>query len=49
MRETKCGWDFLIRYKDESEQWVPLKLLKESNPLEVAEFATVSKEPACSW
>ena len=52
MRETTTGRDFLIRYKDDSEQWIPLKLLKESNPLEVAEFVTangIADEPAFSW
>ena len=37
---------------DGSNQWVPLKILKESNPIEVAEFAisrNIDDEPAFSW
>ena len=38
--------------KDGSEQWLPLKLLKESHPVETAEFAAahdIVNEPACCW
>ena len=41
-RMTTKGWQLLVLWKDGTEQWVPLKLLKEANPIEVAEFA-VSK------
>jgi hypothetical protein len=37
---------------DKSEQWIPLKDLKESNPVDVAEFAVargISDEPAFDW
>ena len=52
MRQSTLGWKFLIRHKDGSEVWTPLKLLKEFNPIEVAEFATargINEEPAFSW
>ena len=52
IRESTLGWKLLIRYKNGSEQWTPLKLLKESNPLEVADFATargIAEEPAFNW
>ena len=52
MRQTTSGWNFLIRYKDGSEQWTPLNLLKESNPLEVADFVTahgLNDQPAFAW
>ena len=52
IRQSTNGWKFLLQYKDGSEQWVPLKLLKESNPLEVAEFVTakgLDEEPAFAW
>ena len=39
LRQTTAGWKLLVQWRDGSEQWVPLKLLKESNPIEVAEFA----------
>ena len=42
----------MIAWKDGSESWVPLKHLKESNPVEVAEFAVargIDDEPAFAW
>ena len=32
------GWHFKIRWKDGTKQWVPLSLIKEPNPIEVADF-----------
>ena len=52
MRQTTQGWKLLIKFKDDSEQWVPLKLLKETNPVDVAEFAEakgISEEPAFAY
>ena len=52
LRETTIGWKLLVKWKDGSEQWIALKLLKESNPLEVAEFAKareIDNEPAFCW
>ena len=37
---TEGCWKFLVLFKDGDEKWVPLKLLKETNPIEIAEFAT---------
>ena len=41
MRKTTLGWWFLVRWKDETELWVKLAKLKDSYPVEVAEFAKV--------
>ena len=52
MRQSTLGWKFLTLWKDGSESWIPLKLLKESNPIEVAEFAKargIDDEPAFNW
>ena len=52
MRKTTCGWKLLVLWKDGTEQWVPLKDLKESHPVEVAEFAkarNIDREPAFVW
>ena len=46
------GWHFLILWKDGDEQWIPLKDLKESHPVEVSEFTKardISHKPAFSW
>jgi hypothetical protein len=39
------GWELLVMWKDQSMSWVPLKDLKVSNPVELAEYA-VADEPA---
>ena len=55
---TKCmhqitqGWKFLVEWSNGLRQWINLKLLKESNPLQVAEHATsrnIAEEPAFAW
>ena len=43
------GWKFEVEWKDGTSSWIPLKILKESNPIEVAEYAVsrgIEKEPA---
>jgi hypothetical protein len=39
IRQTTCGWQMLVKWKDSSKQWVPLSVLKESNPVDVAKYA----------
>ena len=51
-RRTTKGWQLLVQWKDRSTSWTPLKDLKESNPVEVAEYAVankIPKEPAFIW
>ena len=51
-RKTTAGWKILIKWKDNSETWIPLKDLKESHPVELAEFARargIDVEPAFAW
>jgi hypothetical protein len=51
-RHTTRGWKLLIQWKDGSMSWVPLKDMKESHPIKVAEYAVVNKiveEPAFAW
>jgi hypothetical protein len=36
---STAGWKLLIQWRDGSETWVPLKDMKESHPVEAAEFA----------
>ena len=48
-KKTTVGWQLLAEWKDGSTQWLDLKDLKDSNPIEVAEYAVAnktSKEPA---
>ena len=52
LRKSTKGWKLLVRWADLSESWIPLKDLKESNPIEVAEFARargISNKPAFAW
>ncbi len=39
LRMSTAGWKLLIQWRDGSETWVPLKDMKESHPVETAEFA----------
>jgi hypothetical protein len=38
-RKTTQGWSFLVNWKDGTESWVKLAELKDSYPIELAEFA----------
>jgi hypothetical protein len=39
MRKTTVGWSLCVLWKNGETSWVSLAELKESNPLEVAEYA----------
>ncbi|KAL7528322.1 hypothetical protein ACHAXR_005938, partial [Thalassiosira sp. AJA248-18] len=52
LRKTTAGWNFTIKWKDGTTEVIPLKILKESNPVEVAEYAVargLEEEPAFAW
>ena len=52
LRHSTTGWKFEVLWKDGSSQWVPLKELKASNPIELAEFAVangIDDEAAFKW
>ncbi len=49
MRKTTQGWEICALWKDGSTSWETLRNLKESNPLELDEYAVmhqISQEPA---
>ena len=49
---TTKGWEVLIKWKDQSTSWVPLSTIKESYPVQMAEYAISNKlhnEPAFKW
>ena len=51
-RETTIGWELLVRWKDGSTSWIALKDLKESYPIQLAEYAVqarIAEEPAFGW
>ena len=33
MRKSTVGWNLLIAWKDSNKQWIPLSVMKESNPI----------------
>ncbi len=48
-RITTHGWDLQVEWRDGSTTWEPLPEWKESNPIEVAQYAVankIAKEPA---
>ena len=49
---TTAGWDMLIDWIDGSQSWIPLHRIKQSNPIETAEYAvsrSLQNEPAFAW
>jgi len=52
MKRTMKGWDICLEWRDGTTSWLPLKDMKEANPLELAEYAVANKleeEPAFAW
>jgi hypothetical protein len=52
MRQTNQGWKFLVQWANGTRQWIDLKILKESNPVQVAEYVTarnIADESAFAW
>ena len=51
-KRTTRGWQLLIEWKEGGSDWLDLKDVKESYPVEVAEYAKankISEEPAFAW
>ena len=52
LRKTPIGWKLKVMWKDGFEEWIPLKDLKESCPVEVAEVSVargINDEAAFKW
>ena len=52
LRKTTAGWKLLVKWRDQSESCVKLSELKESHPMETAEFAKsrgIDDESAFAW
>jgi hypothetical protein len=50
--QTTKGWKLLVQWKDRSSSFVPLREMKNSYPVQTAEYAIanrIDKEPAFSW
>ena len=51
-RITTKGWKILVEWKDGSTSWVPMRDVKDSNPILLAEYARdsgIDNEPAFVW
>ena len=51
-KKTTRGWKLQVLWKDGTTEWASLKALKESNPVELAEYAKahhIDDEPAFYW
>ena len=51
-KRTTRGWQLLVEWKDGSVDWIPLVELKESYPVQLAEYAVANQiddEPAFNW
>ena len=49
---TTKGWDVHVKWEDQTTSWLPLNVVKEANPIELAEYAYASgyeSEPAFKW
>ena len=52
LKRTTKGWKLCIQWIDGSTSWEPLRRVRESNPVQVAEYAVtagIDKEPAFIW
>ena len=52
LRQSTIGWKFLIEFTDGKKQWMQLKDLKETNPVEIAEYVKareIDDEVAFAW
>ena len=52
MRRSTAGWQICAQWKDGSSSWQKLSDLKESHPIETAEYAVaqgLEQEPAFNW
>lgn len=51
-RKSSIGWKLQVHWKDEKTEWILLSIMKESHPVDTAEFAVsqgIQDEPACCW
>ena len=51
-KRTTRGWELCVQWKGGSTEWVELKDLKESYPVQLAEYAVqngIQDEPAFAW
>jgi len=51
-KKTTRGWDICIEWRDGLTSWLPLKDIKDTNPLELVQYTLangIAKEPDFKW
>jgi hypothetical protein len=51
-KRTTAGWQFEVEWKDGTTSWLPLKELKETNPVKVSNYAianSIDSKPNLNW
>ncbi len=51
-KKTTRGWDICVEWRDGLTSWLPLKDIKDANPLELAQYAIangITEKPAFKW
>jgi len=51
-KKSTKGWDICVEWHDGTTSWVPLKDVKQSNPLELADYSVdngLVEQPAFNW
>jgi hypothetical protein len=51
-RRTTVGWELSVRWKDGSSNWISLKDIKDTYPVDLADYAIangIETEPAFAW
>ena len=51
-KRTTRGWEICVQWKDGSTNWIALKDLKDSYPVDLSNYAVTNKiqdEPAFAW
>ena len=52
MRQSNLGWSFHIKCNNGSTEWVALKYLKETNPVDFVKYSTargIKQDTAFTW
>ena len=51
-KQTTKGWEIAVEWATGDISWIPLRIIKQSHPVELAEYAVAQKidqEPAFNW
>ena len=52
LKKTTVGWSVCVKWKDGTASWEPVRLIKETYPVQLAEHAVsaeIDEEPAFKW